>query len=338
MFRIASTTPQTRTPQLPHASRNTNPYMSKSSGVIHTTSISRPQLKCYQVKDKIPYSEEIQELLKELYVNTNLEWNGGIVKSTVRFGNDQFAPILGYGDLIQGNVTIKRVYYVERLNSNLFSVGERFTTGSRGYDLYTISLQETTSSTQSVSAEKTDSYIQGLEFSLPGPLLEDITIQHTVIAEAENNNDQAPNASFKEDEIYQSFCTTGTKTSLWKSQPLPVQTRRQLATDPEMYRKDGLGIVDQTIWQVDYKAKVVMEDQKMFTFALPEGFVDPDHPEKVYLLRKALYGLKQAPRAWYDELSNFLMSKGFTKGTIDPTLFKIKYGEDILLVQISSDD
>ncbi|GKB37499.1 retrovirus-related pol polyprotein from transposon TNT 1-94 [Tanacetum coccineum] len=31
------------------------------------------------------------------------------------------------------------------------------------------------------------------------------------------------------------------------------------------------------------------------------------------LLKKALYGLKQAPRAWYDELSNFLMSKGFTK-------------------------
>ncbi|GJU42575.1 gag-pol polyprotein [Tanacetum coccineum] len=50
--------------------------------------------------------------------------------------------------------------------------------------------------------------------------------------------------------------------------------------------------------------------------AQPEGFVDPDHPEKVYLLRKALYGLKQAPRAWYDELSTFLMSKGFTKGEI----------------------
>ncbi|GJW93873.1 reverse transcriptase [Tanacetum coccineum] len=44
-----------------------------------------------------------------------------------------------------------------------------------------------------------------------------------------------------------------------------------------------------------------------------KGSVDPDHPEKVYLLRKALYGLKQAPRAWYDELSNFLMSKGFSK-------------------------
>ncbi|GJT05416.1 retrovirus-related pol polyprotein from transposon TNT 1-94 [Tanacetum coccineum] len=43
---------------------------------------------------------------------------------TVHFGNDQFAPILGYGDLNQGNITIKRVYYVEGLNHNLFSVGQ----------------------------------------------------------------------------------------------------------------------------------------------------------------------------------------------------------------------
>ncbi|GJR22964.1 retrovirus-related pol polyprotein from transposon TNT 1-94 [Tanacetum coccineum] len=45
----------------------------------------------------------------------------------------------------------------------------------------------------------------------------------------------------------------------------------------------------------------------------PYGFVNPDHPKKVYRLRKALYGLKQAPRAWYDELSTFLISKGFSK-------------------------
>nr|GEX66684.1 retrovirus-related Pol polyprotein from transposon TNT 1-94 [Tanacetum cinerariifolium] len=45
----------------------------------------------------------------------------------------------------------------------------------------------------------------------------------------------------------------------------------------------------------------------------PDGFVNPDHSEKVYRLRKALYGLKQAPRAWHNELSNFLISKGFTK-------------------------
>ncbi|GKD27586.1 retrovirus-related pol polyprotein from transposon TNT 1-94, partial [Tanacetum coccineum] len=86
------------------------------------------------------------------------------------------------------------------------------------------------------------------------------------------------------------------------------------------------------IYQMDVKTAFLNGPLKEEVYvAQPEGFVDPDHPEKVYLLRKALYGLKQAPRAWYDELSNFLMSKGFTKGTIDPTLFKIKYGEDILL-------
>nr|GEV86479.1 retrovirus-related Pol polyprotein from transposon TNT 1-94 [Tanacetum cinerariifolium] len=72
--------------------------------------------------------------------------------------------------------------------------------------------------------------------------------------------------------------------------------------------------------------------------AQPDGFIDPDHPEKVYRLRKALYGLKQAPRAWYDKLSQFLISKGFTKGTIYPTLFTIRYGDDILLMQIYVDD
>ncbi|GJZ70901.1 retrovirus-related pol polyprotein from transposon TNT 1-94, partial [Tanacetum coccineum] len=93
------------------------------------------------------------------------------------------------------------------------------------------------------------------------------------------------------------------------------------------------------IYQMDVKTAFLNGPLKEEVYvAQPEGFVDPDHPEKVYLLRKALYGLKQAPRAWYDELSTFLMSKGFTKGTIDPTLFKIKYGEDILLVQIYVDD
>ncbi|GJW07483.1 retrovirus-related pol polyprotein from transposon TNT 1-94 [Tanacetum coccineum] len=46
----------------------------------------------------------------------------------------------------------------------------------------------------------------------------------------------------------------------------------------------------------------------------PDGFIDPYNPDQVYRLKKALYGLKQAPRVWYDELSNFLVSKGFSKG------------------------
>ncbi|GKA15712.1 retrovirus-related pol polyprotein from transposon TNT 1-94 [Tanacetum coccineum] len=93
------------------------------------------------------------------------------------------------------------------------------------------------------------------------------------------------------------------------------------------------------IYQMDVKTTFLNGPLKEEVYvAQPDGFVDPDHPEKVYRLRKALYGLKQAPRAWYDELSKFLISKGFTKGIIDPTLFTIKYGEDILLVQIYVDD
>nr|GEY14534.1 integrase, catalytic region, zinc finger, CCHC-type, peptidase aspartic, catalytic [Tanacetum cinerariifolium] len=87
---------------------------------------------------------------------------------SVKFGNDQIAPILGYGDLVQRAVTIKRVYYVEGLNHNLFSVGQFYDadlevafrkptcyirglkgndllTGSHGTDLYSITLQDTSS-------------------------------------------------------------------------------------------------------------------------------------------------------------------------------------------------
>ncbi|GJW47758.1 integrase, catalytic region, zinc finger, CCHC-type containing protein [Tanacetum coccineum] len=43
---------------------------------------------------------------------------------TVRFRNDNFAAITGYGDYIHGNITICYVYYVEGLGHNLFSVGQ----------------------------------------------------------------------------------------------------------------------------------------------------------------------------------------------------------------------
>nr|GEV47281.1 hypothetical protein [Tanacetum cinerariifolium] len=56
--------------------------------------------------------------------DTSYPTGGYAVSGTVKFGNDQITPILGYGDLVQGAVTIKRVYYVEGLNHNLFSVGQ----------------------------------------------------------------------------------------------------------------------------------------------------------------------------------------------------------------------
>ncbi|GKF75083.1 hypothetical protein Tco_0224527, partial [Tanacetum coccineum] len=66
---------------------------------------------------------------------------------TVHFGNDQFAQTLGHGDLNQGNVTIKREIFRKSTCFVRDLQGNDLLIGNRGSDLYTISLQETTSST-----------------------------------------------------------------------------------------------------------------------------------------------------------------------------------------------
>ncbi|GJS53733.1 hypothetical protein Tco_0627095 [Tanacetum coccineum] len=89
--------------------------------------------------------------------------------SIVKFRNDHVAKILGYGDYQIGNVMISRIYYVEGLGHNLFSVGQfcylnlevafrqhtcfirnlegvDLLTGSRGNNLYTLSLGDMTES------------------------------------------------------------------------------------------------------------------------------------------------------------------------------------------------
>ncbi|GKB24980.1 retrovirus-related pol polyprotein from transposon TNT 1-94 [Tanacetum coccineum] len=88
-----------------------------------------------------------------------------IMTGTVRFGNDQIARIMGYGDYQLGNVIISRVYYIEGLGHNLFSIGQfcdadlevafhknpcfilslegvDLLSGSRDTNLYTISLDD----------------------------------------------------------------------------------------------------------------------------------------------------------------------------------------------------
>ncbi|GJW65786.1 hypothetical protein Tco_0117670 [Tanacetum coccineum] len=322
MYRIDTRTTQTRAPQLPQTSRNTNPRVSTFTGVIHRTNVSRPQLRSTQMKDKVmPHNSHVEnkktrvedhyrissisnktksvtactDSLKSRTLNVNAVCatcgkcvfnsnhdacvstylndvnartkkpkvvpistrkrksqanksiatyckktvaskstitnsksyyrmlyektirNESVPKrvsfaidnivqlilfiidlgcpkhitgnlsllcnfvekylGTVHFGNDQFAPILGYGDLVQGNITINRVYYVKGLNHNLFSVGQfcdaelevafrkstcfvrdlqgnHLLTGNRGSDLYTISIQETISSTPICLMEK----------------------------------------------------------------------------------------------------------------------------------------------------------------------------------------
>ncbi|GJY12889.1 gag-pol polyprotein [Tanacetum coccineum] len=85
------------------------------------------------------------------------------------------------------------------------------------------------------------------------------------------------------------------------------------------------------MYQMDVKTEFLNGPLKEELYvAQPDGFVDPDHPKKVYCLRKALYGLKEAPRAWYDELSNFLMSKGFTKAFSDADHARCLYTRNII--------
>ncbi|GJW92032.1 integrase, catalytic region, zinc finger, CCHC-type containing protein [Tanacetum coccineum] len=87
------------------------------------------------------------------------------VYRTVRFGNDHFGAIMGYGDYVISESVISRVYYVEGLGHNLFSVGQfcdsdlevafkkhscyvrdtdgvELIKGSRGSNLYTISVED----------------------------------------------------------------------------------------------------------------------------------------------------------------------------------------------------
>ncbi|GKD44071.1 retrovirus-related pol polyprotein from transposon TNT 1-94 [Tanacetum coccineum] len=109
---------------------------------------------------------------------------------TVRFGNDQVAKIMGYGDYQQGNVIISRVNYVEGLRQNLFFVGKIYAdlevafwkntcfirnlegvdllSGSRDTNLYTISIDDmlkTSSICLLSKASKTKSWLWHRWFS-----------------------------------------------------------------------------------------------------------------------------------------------------------------------------
>ncbi|GJX42752.1 retrovirus-related pol polyprotein from transposon TNT 1-94 [Tanacetum coccineum] len=87
-------------------------------GIVEQAKAKQPldnalDLACKHVK-------RIQESL--VYVRDTCP--NAIKLSEKRFGNDQIARIIGYGDYQLGIVVISRVYYVEGLGHNLFSVGQ----------------------------------------------------------------------------------------------------------------------------------------------------------------------------------------------------------------------
>nr|GEX88425.1 retrovirus-related Pol polyprotein from transposon TNT 1-94 [Tanacetum cinerariifolium] len=68
----------------------------------------------------------------------------------------------------------------------------------------------------------------------------------------------------------------------------------------------------------------------------PDSFVDPYHPDKVYLLKKALYGLKQAPRVCKFKMSMMGELKFFLRIQINQSprgifINQAKYAQEILI-------
>ncbi|GJV56251.1 integrase, catalytic region, zinc finger, CCHC-type containing protein [Tanacetum coccineum] len=145
----------------------------------HSVETQKPELKVYSRKPKnvknvgSSKKAKIVESKNANHSEPNHTWGSNATDipsssslvMTVRFGNDHIARIIGYGDYQLGNVTISRVYYVEGLGHNLFSVGQfcdgdlevafRKNTcfirnlegvdllfGSRDTNLYTISLDD----------------------------------------------------------------------------------------------------------------------------------------------------------------------------------------------------
>nr|GEV15772.1 hypothetical protein [Tanacetum cinerariifolium] len=93
------------------------------------------------------------------------------------------------------------------------------------------------------------------------------------------------------------------------------------------------------VYQMDVKTAFLNGNLREEVYvSQPDEFVDQDNPNHVYKLKKSLYGFKQAPRVWYDMLSSFMISQDFSKGSVDPTLFIRRNGNDLLLVKIYVDD
>jgi hypothetical protein len=93
------------------------------------------------------------------------------------------------------------------------------------------------------------------------------------------------------------------------------------------------------LYQMDVKSSFLngFLEEEVYVKQQP-GFESVEFPQRVYRLRKALYWLKQAPRAWYGRLRGFLFSKRFEMGKVAKTLFLLRQGDDILIIQVYVDD
>ena len=70
----------------------------------------------------------------------------------------------------------------------------------------------------------------------------------------------------------------------------------------------------------------------------PEGFIDPNNPNKVCKLRKGLYGLKQGGRIWNEKIDTYLKSQGYTPSDADPCIYVKHNKGKMVIIALYVDD
>ncbi|GKA36846.1 integrase, catalytic region, zinc finger, CCHC-type containing protein [Tanacetum coccineum] len=106
----------------------TTPIAAKSKNLGATSVLSESRL---SVAKTPTATNKVSTVFAQSILTGNLQLLRNFVEKfirTVRFGNDHFVARTGYGDYVQGNLTICHVYYVKGLGHNLFSIGQ-FTDG-----------------------------------------------------------------------------------------------------------------------------------------------------------------------------------------------------------------
>ncbi|GJV32771.1 putative reverse transcriptase domain-containing protein [Tanacetum coccineum] len=121
--------------KLVEQANNVNTKFDKSATLekpVYVTSLNKNKdLKANKVSKVMQIVLWIVDSGCSKHMTGNLKLLRNFVKKfmgTVRFGNDNFTTITGYGDYVQGYLTICHVYYVEGLGHNLFLV-EQFCDG-----------------------------------------------------------------------------------------------------------------------------------------------------------------------------------------------------------------
>ncbi|GKE87622.1 retrotransposon protein, putative, ty1-copia subclass [Tanacetum coccineum] len=96
---------------------------------------------------------------------------------------------------------------------------------------------------------------------------------------------------------------------------------------------------DYEIWQMDVKIAFLngFLDKDIY-MVQPEGFVDPNHPRKVYKFQRSIYGLKQASRSWNKRFDKEIKRFGFAQNLDEPCVYQKASGSNVTFLILYVDD